>query len=76
MVNELSAGARSFVAGFGMWRSRPGLMAVALLPALAVLVVMVWLLSWLGIWLVGLVPGWTGFADGWPGWASGLRQAP
>lgn len=74
MVNELSAGARSFVAGFGMWRSRPGLMAVALLPALAVLVVMVWLLSWLGIWLVGLVPGWTGFADGWPGWASGLLR--
>ena len=74
MVNEFLAGARSLLAGFGMWRSRPGLMALALLPALAVLVVMVGLLAWLGSWLVGLIPGWTGFADAWPGWAAGLLR--
>lgn len=74
MVNEFSAGVRSFLAGFGMWRSRPRLMALALLPALGVLVVMVGLLSWLGSWLVGLIPGWTGFAEAWPGWAAGLLR--
>lgn len=74
MVSEFVAGVRAFVAGFGMWRSRPGLMALALLPALGVLLVMGGLLSWLGVWLVGLIPGWTGFADGWPGWAAGLLR--
>lgn len=74
MVNEFSVGARSFLAGFGMWRSRPRLMALALLPALGVLIVMVGLLSWLGGWLVGLIPGWTGFAEAWPGWAAGLLR--
>jgi CysZ protein len=74
MLNEFSAGIRSFLAGFGMWRSRPRLMALALLPALGVLVVMVGLLSWLGTWLVGLIPGWTGFAEQWPGWAAGLLR--
>lgn len=74
MVSEYSAGARSFLAGFRMWRSRPRLMALALLPAVGVLVVMVGLLSWLGTWLVGLIPGWTGFADAWPGWAAGLLR--
>lgn len=74
MLNEFVTGARAFLAGFGMWRSRPSLMALALLPALGVLLVMGGLLSWLGVWLVGLVPGWTGFADGWPGWAAGLLR--
>lgn len=74
MVSEFVAGARSFFAGFGMWRIRPKLMALALLPALGVLVVMVVVLSWLGTWLVGLIPGWTGFADAWPGWAAGLLR--
>lgn len=74
MVNEFSAGARSFLAGFGMWRSRPRLMALALLPALGVLIVMVGLLSWLGTWLIGLIPGWTGFVDGWPGWAAAILR--
>lgn len=74
MVSEFVAGARSFFAGFGMWRTRPKLMALALLPALGVLVVMVGVLSWLGTWLVGLIPGWTGFADAWPGWAAGLLR--
>jgi CysZ protein len=74
MVSEFVAGARSFFAGFGLWRIRPRLMALALLPALGVLVVMTGLLSWLGSWLVGLIPGWTGFADGWPGWAAGLLR--
>lgn len=74
MVNEFSAGARSFLAGFGMWRSRPRLMALALLPALGVLIVMVGLLGWLGTWLIGLIPGWTGFADGWPGWAAAILR--
>lgn len=74
MLSEFMAGARSFFAGFEMWRSRPRLMALALLPALGVLVVMGALLSWLGVWLVGLVPGWTGFADAWPGWTAGLLR--
>lgn len=74
MVNEFSAGARTFLAGFGMWRSRPTLMALALLPALGVLVVMVGSLSWLGSWLIGLIPGWTGFAEGWPGWAAAILR--
>ncbi len=74
MVSEFLSGARSFFAGFGMWRTRPRLMALALLPALGVLVVMVGLLSWLGSWLVGLIPGWTGFAEAWPGWAAGLLR--
>ncbi len=74
MVKEFAAGAGSLFAGFGLWRSRPRLMGLALLPALGVLIVMVALLSWLGVWLVGLVPGWTGFADGWPGWAAGLLR--
>ncbi|MGC3954182.1 MAG: EI24 domain-containing protein [Propionicimonas sp.] len=73
-MSEFVAGAGSFFAGFGMWRSRPKLMALALLPALAVLIVMGTLLSWLGVWLVGLVPGWTGFADSWPGWLAGLLR--
>jgi CysZ protein len=74
MVHEFTSGAGSFFAGLGMWRRRPKLMALALLPALGVLLVMVGLLSWLGSWLVGLIPGWTGFADAWPGWAAGLLR--
>lgn len=74
MLSEFTDGVRTFFAGFRMWRSQPGLMALALLPALVVLLAMVGLLTWLGSWLVGLIPGWTGFAEGWPGWAAGLLR--
>lgn len=71
MIKDLLTGVADLASGFGLWRSRPRLMALALLPALAVFVVMVAILIGLSTWLVSLVPGWTGFADGWPAWASG-----
>lgn len=74
VLKDFFAGIADLLAGFGLWRSRPQLMARALLPALGVLVVWGGLLVWLGSWLISLVPGWTGFAAGWPGWLTGLLR--
>jgi CysZ protein len=74
VIADLLRGAGYLLGGFGLWRRRPALMALALVPALLVFLVMAALLVGLGSWLVGVVPEWTAFADAWPEWgATSLR---
>jgi CysZ protein len=65
MIREFSAGVRLLFRGFALWRTRPGLMNLGLIPALITLLV-------LGLALIPLVLNmgplstWvTPFADGW-----------
>ncbi|MCM0621910.1 EI24 domain-containing protein [Nocardioides bruguierae] len=58
-------GAQHLLGGFGMWRRRPGLMVLGMLPALLVLLVVGALLVTLLLTLGDLVAWATPFADGW-----------
>ena len=70
-VGGYARGASYVLAGFSMWRRRPGLMLLGMLPALLVLVVVLAALATLW-WHVGDLVGWaTPFADDW---AAGLRS--
>lgn len=65
MIREFSAGVRLLFRGFALWRTRPGLMALGLVPALITLVVLGAALLPLVLNL-GPISTWaTPFADGW-----------
>jgi CysZ protein len=76
MIREFIAGIRTLLRGFGLWRTRPGLMVLGLIPAVIAVVV-------LGAAIVPLLFGmptissWlTPFADGWvEPWRALLRTA-
>lgn len=60
--------------GFGFWRTRPGLMALGLIPAAIVGLLFLAGLITLGAFLPALTEALTPFADGWPGvWAAVIR---
>ena len=40
MIREFAAGVRTLFRGFGVWRTRPGLMALGLVPAIIALVLL------------------------------------
>lgn len=64
------------VRGFGLWRRRPRLMLLGLVPAAIVSVVLGAALVALAINLSAITDALTPFADGWPGvWATMLRLA-
>ena len=70
----LLAGAAYVGAGLGMWRRRPGLMILGMVPALLVLLVVLGALVALLLNLGDLVAWATPFADGWAETARGLLR--
>lgn len=70
MLTGFGHGVRLLLRGQGLWRRRPRLMLLGLVPAALVAVVMVALLVALLLYVDDLVTWATPFADGW---ASGLR---
>ncbi|GAB4005882.1 EI24 domain-containing protein [Nocardioides ultimimeridianus] len=71
MLTGFGHGVRLLLHGQGLWRRRPRLMLLGLIPAALVAVVMVALLIALLLYVDDLVTWATPFADGW---ASGLRS--
>ena len=68
------AGSSYLLRGFGMWRRRPGLMVLGMLPALLVFAVLVTLLVLLLLNLGDLASWLTPFADDWDETARGLLR--
>ncbi|WP_182525209.1 EI24 domain-containing protein [Nocardioides dongkuii] len=66
-------GAAYVARGFGMWRRRPGLMLLGMLPALLVLLLVGAALVTLLFLVDDLVTWLTPFADGWGTWRDVLR---
>lgn len=69
----MAHGASYVLKGFSMWRRRPGLMLLGMLPALLVLVVVVSLLVLLATQVGDLVAWLTPFADDWGALRTVLR---
>lgn len=76
MIREFSAGVRLLLRGFGLWRTRPGLMALGLIPAVIAVIVLAAVLVPLALG-TGSISTWiTPFADGWiEPWRGLLRGA-
>lgn len=73
-MREFVRGAALLAHGFAFWRSRPGLMALGLVPAAIVGVVFLAGLISLGVFLPFVTDALTPFADDWPGiWATVIR---
>ena len=70
MVGGFGHGVALLLRGQGLWRRRPGLMLLGLVPALLVAIVMIAALITLLVYADDLVDWATPFADGW---ASGVR---
>jgi len=68
------AGSSYLLRGFGMWRRRPGLMVLGMLPALLVFAVLVTLLVLLLLNLGDLASWLTPFADDWDDTVRGLLR--
>jgi len=76
MIREFAAGAGTLLRGFGLWRTRPRLLALGLIPAAIAFLVLAALLVPLGLSLGGITAWMTPFADGWTaGWRDALRVA-
>lgn len=74
MLREFTTGVRLLFGGFGLWRTRPGLMALGLLPALLALVVLVAAILPLALNMTSIATWATPFADGWDDpWRAALR---
>ncbi|WP_307858915.1 EI24 domain-containing protein [Microbacterium esteraromaticum] len=76
MISEFITGIRFLGRGFAYWRTRPGLMALGLIPGLISLIVLAAALVPL-LASLGVITDWaTPFADGWtPFWRNALRVA-
>lgn len=73
-MREFVRGAAMLGRGFALWRTRPGLMALGLVPAAIVGAVFLAGLVTLGAFLPAITEALTPFADGWPGvWATVIR---
>ncbi|KJL25370.1 Protein CysZ [Microbacterium azadirachtae] len=76
MIREFAAGVGTLLRGFGLWRTRPRLLALGLIPAVIAFLVLAALLIPLGLSLGGITAWMTPFADGWiAGWRDALRVA-
>ena len=76
MIQEFAAGAGTLLRGFGLWRTRPRLLALGLIPAVISALVLAALLIPLGFSLGPITAWMTPFADGWiAGWRDALRIA-
>jgi CysZ protein len=65
VIREFLAGFGVLARGFGLWRRRPGLMLLGLLPALVVAAVFVTTVIVVGVNLEGIARTITPFADDW-----------
>lgn len=76
MIHEFAAGVGTLLRGFALWRTRPRLLALGLIPAAISALLLAALLIPLGFSL-GPITAWlTPFADGWiAGWRDALRIA-
>ena len=65
MVRELLAGAALVPRGFALWRTRPGAMALGMVPAIIAATLIAVVLITLGLNVEALAQAITPFADGW-----------
>ena len=76
MIREFTIGIRTLLRGFGLWRTRPGLMALGLIPAIIAVVVLAAAIVPLVIGLPSVSAWLTPFAEGWiEPWRGLLRTA-
>lgn len=64
MIREFAAGIRTLLRGFGLWRTRPGLMVLGLIPAIIALILLAAALVPLIISLPSVSTWLTPFAEG------------
>lgn len=65
LVREVAAGAALVPRGFALWRRRPGVMALGMVPALIAAALIAAVLIGLGLSVEALANAVTPFADGW-----------
>lgn len=76
MIREFATGIRTLLRGFGLWRTRPGLMLLGLVPAIIALLLLAAALVPLIIGLPSVSTWLTPFAEGWlEPWRGLLRSA-
>ncbi|MFD8768520.1 EI24 domain-containing protein [Microbacterium oxydans] len=76
MIREFATGIRTLLRGFGLWRTRPGLMLLGLVPAVIALLLLAAALVPLIIGLPSVSTWLTPFAEGWlEPWRGLLRSA-
>jgi CysZ protein len=76
MIREFATGIRTLLRGFGLWRTRPGLMVLGLIPAIIAVVVLAAALIPLVIGMPSVSAWLTPFAEGWlEPWKGLLRAA-
>ncbi|WP_337005368.1 MULTISPECIES: EI24 domain-containing protein [unclassified Microbacterium] len=76
MIREFAIGIRTLLRGFGLWRTRPGLMVLGLIPAIIAVVVLAAAIIPLVIGLPSVSAWLTPFAEGWfEPWRGLLRAA-
>lgn len=76
MIREFATGIRTLLRGFGLWRTRPGLMVLGLIPAIIAVVVLAAALVPLVIGMPSVSAWLTPFAEGWiEPWRGLLRTA-
>lgn len=76
MIREFVTGIRTLLRGFGLWRTRPGLMLLGLVPAIIALIVLAAALIPLVIGMPSVATWMTPFAEGWgEPWRGLLRGA-
>lgn len=76
MIREFAAGIRTLLRGFRLWRTRPGLMNLGLIPALITIVVLGAVLIPLALNLGSIATWITPFAEEWPApWKDLVRGA-
>jgi CysZ protein len=73
-LRELAAGFGLLGRGFGFWRTRPGVMALGLIPAAIAFVLLAAALITLGVQLPWLIDWATPFADRWDEFWQGLLR--
>lgn len=76
MIREFAAGIRTLLRGFGLWRTRPGLMNLGLIPAIITIVVLGAVLIPLALNMTSIAAWITPFAEEWPApWKGLVRGA-
>ena len=76
MIREFATGIRTLLRGFGLWRTRPGLMMLGLIPAIIAVIVLAAAIVPLVIGMPSVSVWLTPFADGWiEPWRGLLRTA-
>lgn len=75
MIQEFGAGVRTLIRGFALWRTRPGLMNLGLIPAVISLAIIAAVLLPLVLGMNSISAWLTPFAEDWPAPWKGLLRA-